>query len=403
MDLRFTPEERAFRGEVRAFIAAELPPATRERLVAGRHPAKAEIVDWQRKLNARGWAVPHWPREWGGSDLTATERFILTEELQRAPAPLPLAFNSMMVGPVIVAFGTEAQKRRFLPPTANLDIWWCQGFSEPGAGSDLASLKLTAERRGDRYVLNGQKTWTTLAQHADWIFVLARTDRAAKKQEGISFLLVDMTLPGVTVRPIITVDGAHEVNEVFFDDVEIPLDCLVGEENKGWDCAKFLLGNERAGQARVGTSQERLRRLKGLAARTMQDGRPLIEDTRFRDRVAEVEVQLKALEMTTLRVVAKAASGDRKPDPASSILKVRGSEILQAITELYLEAAGPYALPSVPEARDGANEPEVAPAPEELSWATTVASTYLNWRKLSIYGGSNEIQRQIMAKAFLGL
>ncbi len=395
MDLRYTTEERAFRQEVRAFIAAELPRETEERLIQGRHPSKGEVVDWQRKLNARGWAVPHWPREWGGSDLTPTQRFILTEELQRAPAPLPLAFNTMMVGPVIAAFGTEAQKRRFLPPTANLDIWWCQGFSEPGAGSDLASLKMTAERRDDAYVVNGQKTWTTLAQHADWIFCLVRTDRAAKKQEGISFLLIDMTLPGVTVRPIITIDGAHEVNEVFFDDVAVPADCLVGEENKGWECAKFLLGNERAGQARVGTSQERLRRLKGIAARTRRGGRPLIEDIRFRDRVAEVEVQLKALEMTTLRVVAKAAGGDRKPDPASSILKVRGSEILQSITELYLEAAGPYALPVVAE---GSNAPEVAP-----DWATTVAPTYLNWRKLSIYGGSNEIQRQIMAKAFLGL
>ncbi|WP_376089933.1 acyl-CoA dehydrogenase family protein [Roseomonas sp. CCTCC AB2023176] len=398
MDLRFTPEERAFRQEVRDFIAAELPRETQDKLVAGRHLSRRDMVDWHKKLHARGWAVPHWPREWGGSDLTATQRFLLTEELQKAPAPLPLAFNALMVGPVIAAFGTEEQKRRFLPPTASLDIWWCQGFSEPGAGSDLASLKCSAERRGDTYVVNGQKTWTTLAQHADWIFLLVRTDKAAKKQEGISFLLVDMRLPGVTVRPIITIDGAHEVNEVFFDDVQVPADCLIGEENRGWDCAKFLLGNERAGQARVGTSQERLRRLKGLAARTMQDGRPLIEDSRFRDRVAEVEVQLKALEMTTMRVVAKAAGGDRKPDPASSILKVRGSEILQSITELYLEAAGPYALPAVPEPREGANEPEVAP-----DWATTVAPTYLNWRKLSIYGGSNEVQRSIMAKAFLGL
>ncbi|WP_426958367.1 acyl-CoA dehydrogenase family protein [Muricoccus radiodurans] len=398
MDLRFTPEERAFRGEVRAFIAAELPRETQERMIQGRHLSRQETVDWQKKLNARGWAVPHWPREWGGSDLTGTQRFILTEELQRAPAPLPLAFNALMVGPVIAAFGTEEQKRRFLPPTANLDIWWCQGFSEPGAGSDLASLKMTAERRGDSYVVNGQKTWTTLAQHANWIFCLVRTDPKAKKQEGISFLLIDMTLPGVTVRPIVTIDGGHEVNEVFMDDVVVPADCLIGEENKGWDCAKFLLGNERAGQARVGTSQERLRRLKGIAARTVQDGRPLIEDPRFRDRVAAVEVELKALEMTTLRVVAKAAGGDRKPDPASSILKVRGSEILQSITELYLEAAGPYALPAVPEPKDRSNAPEVAP-----EWATTVAPIYLNWRKLSIYGGSNEIQRQIMAKAFLGL
>jgi pimeloyl-CoA dehydrogenase large subunit len=401
MDLRFTPEERAFRQEVRDFIQAELPPETRRRLEEGRHLGKEEWVSWQRKLNARGWAVPHWPKEWGGSELTTTERYLLTEELQKAPAPLPVAFNTLMVGPVIAAFGTEEQKRRFLPPTANLDIWWCQGFSEPGAGSDLASLKTSAARRGDSYFVNGQKTWTTLAQHADWIFCLVRTDpKAGKKQEGISFLLIDMKSPGVTLRPIITIDGAHEVNEVFFDEVEVPAENLIGEENRGWDCAKFLLGNERAGQARVGTSQERIRRLKGIAARTMQDGRPLIEDPRFRDRLAEVEVELKALEMTAMRVVATEAArqGERKPDPASSILKVRGSEILQTITELYLEAAGPYALPVPPSPGDGSNMPEVTP-----DWATTVAPTYLNWRKLSIYGGSNEIQRQIMAKAFLGL
>ncbi|MBP0446416.1 acyl-CoA dehydrogenase family protein [Roseomonas sp. SSH11] len=400
MDLRFTPEERAFRQEVRDFVQAELNPETRRKLEGGYHLDKQDWVQWQRKLNARGWAVPHWAREWGGSDLTSTQRYLLTEELQKAPAPLPVAFNTLMVGPVIIAFGTEEQKRRFLPATANLDIWWCQGFSEPGAGSDLASLKTGAVRDGDHYVVNGQKTWTTLAQHADWIFCLVRTDPKAKKQEGISFLLIDMKSPGVTVRPIITIDGAHEVNEVFFDDVRVPVENLVGEENKGWDCAKFLLGNERAGQARVGTSQERIRRLKGLAARTMQDGRPLIEDPRFRDKLAEVEVELKALEMTVMRVVAAEArrTGERKPDPASSILKVRGSEILQRITELYLEAAGPYALPVPPEPQEGSNMPEVAP-----EWATTVAGTYLNWRKLSIYGGSNEIQRQIMAKAFLGL
>ena len=398
MDLRFTPEERAFRAEVRAFIEAELPDDVRHKLVEGRHIGREEHRAWHAKLNAKGWAVPHWPVEWGGSTITSTQRFIITEELQKFPAPLPLAFNALMVGPVIHAFGTEEQKRRFLPDTANCDIWWCQGFSEPGAGSDLASLKTTAVRQGDHYVVNGQKTWTTLAQHADWIFCLARTDPKAKKQDGISFLLIDMKSPGITVRPIITIDGGHEVNEVFFDDVVVPADNLLGEENRGWDCAKYLLGNERAGQARVGTSQERIRQLKGIAGRTMQDGRPLIEDARFREKIAAIEVDLKALEMTTLRVVAKAKAGDRKPDPASSILKVKGSEILQAITELYVEAAGPYGLPAEPERDEGSNEPEVAP-----EWARTVVPVYLNWRKMSIYGGSNEIQRQIMAKAFLGL
>ena len=396
MDLRFTDEEQAFRSEVRAFIAEQLPQATRERMTAGLSPTKDMVVDWQRRLNARGWAVPHWPVEWGGQPWSAIKRFILAEEIQSAPAPAPLGFNVAMCGPVVAAFGTDAQKKRFLPRMANLDDWWCQGFSEPGAGSDLASLKTRAERRGDHYVVNGQKTWTTLAQHADWIFLLVRTDpENPKAQEGISFLLADMKTPGIMVRPIVTIDGGNEVNEVFFEDVRVPVDNLIGTENRGWDCAKFLLSNERTGQARVGASKERLRRLRKLAAEAPgHGGARLIDDVRFRTRLTEVEVQLKALEMTTLRVLAdeNRALKDRKPNPASSVLKIRGTEIQQAISELYVMAAGPYGMVAAP--ADGEAVPE---------WTELAQATYFNWRKQSIYGGSNEIQKNIMAKAFMGL
>jgi alkylation response protein AidB-like acyl-CoA dehydrogenase len=402
MELRFTDEERAFREEVRAWIDANLPADTRERMASGRTPTKAMQVDWQKRLYAQGWAVPHWPVEWGGQPWSAIKRFILSEEIQSTPAPSPLGFNANMLGPVLIAFGTQEQKKHFLPKLASLDLWFCQGFSEPGAGSDLASLKCAAKREGDHYIVNGQKTWTTLAQHADWIFLLVRTDgAAAKQQEGISFLLVDMATPGITVRPIITIDGAHEVNEVFFDDVKVPVANLVGTENRGWDCAKFLLSNERTGQARVGASKERIRRLKLIAKEAPGGAKPVMEDPRFRSRLTDVEVQLKALEMTTLRVLAdeNRALSQRKPNPASSVLKIRGTELQQAISELYVMAAGPYGLaaPHDPEA-DGRNEPDVA-----ADWQTLAQATYFNWRKQSIYGGSTEIQKNIMAKAFLGL
>jgi pimeloyl-CoA dehydrogenase large subunit len=401
MDLRFSDEELAFRDEVRTFFKQNLPPAIREKLKEGRHTSKDELVQWTRVLNKKGWAVSHWPREYGGTGWTPVQQYIFLDELQQAPAPSPLPFGVSMVGPVIYTFGSDAQKKQFLPRIANLDDWWCQGFSEPGAGSDLASLKTTAKRDGDHYVINGQKTWTTLAQYADWIFVLARTDLAAKKQEGISFILIDMKTPGITVRPIVTIDGGAEVNEVFFDDVRVPLENRVGEENKGWDYAKFLLGNERVGIARVGVSKERLRRIRELASATTDHGRPLIELPRFREKLAAVEVELKALEMTQLRVVAAEAKRAKgKPDPASSILKIKGSEIQQATTELLMEVVGPYALPyrQEHEEEEGWNEPPVGP-----DWASTIAPTYFNTRKVSIYGGSNEIQKNIIAKAILGL
>ena len=401
MDLSFTPEERAFRQEMRGFFRERIPADIRDRAAKGEHVSKADLQATQRAMNAAGLAVPHWPQEWGGRDWTSVQSYIWLDEMQTASVPAPLAFNTSMVGPVIAQFGSQAQKQRFLPPTANLDIWWCQGFSEPGAGSDLASLRTTAVRDGDHWVINGQKTWTTLAQHADWIFCLCRTDpNAAKKQEGISFILADMRTPGITVRPIQTIDGGHEVNEVWFDDVRVPAENLVGRENRGWDYAKFLLGNERTGIARVGVSKARLIRLRELAALERMGGRPLIEDRGFRERLTAVEIELRALEMTQLRVVAgERGSAKGKPNPASSILKIKGSEIQQATTELLMEVVGPYAMPyRAGVGSEGDNDPmSIGP-----DYAGEAAPTYFNWRKISIYGGSNEIQRNIVAKAILG-
>jgi pimeloyl-CoA dehydrogenase large subunit len=401
MDLRFTPEENAFRDEVRTFFKENLPEGIRKKAAEGIRYVKDDIVTWQRILNKKGWAVPHWPREWGGTGWSPVQLYIFKEEMQQAPAPEPLPFGTMMLAPVLLAFGREDQKKRFLPRIANLDDWWCQGFSEPGAGSDLASLKTSAKREGDHYIINGQKTWTTSAQYADWIFCLCRTDTSAKKQEGITFILVDMKTPGVTVRPIQTIDGSHEVNEVFFDDVKVPVENRVYEENKGWDCAKYLLGNERSGIARVGASKAQVRRLKEIARMERVGDKPLIEDERFAMKIAAIEVELKALEMTQLRVVA--AERNRKsnrPDPASSILKIKGSEIQQNISELLMEAIGPYALPDQfrHSEQDRWNEPPIGP-----DYAPPLAPTYFNWRKISIYGGSNEIQKNIIAKAILGL
>ena len=342
MDLRFSPEENAFRQELRSFFRSEVPEIIRKKVSENRHLSKEEMVTSHKVLHAKGLTVPHWPKEWGGADWTPVQHYIYTEELQFNGVPQPLPFNVSMCGPVVIAFGTPEQKKRFLPRMAALDDWWCQGFSEPGAGSDLAGLKTTAVRQGDHYVVNGQKTWTTLAQYADWIFCLCRTDPAAKKQLGISFLLIDMKTPGITVRPIQTMDGGREVNEVFFDDVKVPVENLVGQENRGWDCAKFLLGNERTGIARVGYSKQRVQRIKELASRVMAGDRPLMEDEHFREKVAAVEVELKALEMTQMRVLAEDRNKkDRLPNPKSSILKIKGSEIQQATTHLLLEIAGP--------------------------------------------------------------
>lgn len=391
MNLNLTDEELAFRDEMRTFFTTQIPEEIRTRYANGDPLGRDAMVESQRILNAHGLAVPHWPAEWGGRDWTPVQHHIWLDEMQLASVPEPLAFNANMVGPVIAAFGSQEQKEKFLPPTANLDLWWCQGFSEPEAGSDLASLKTRAVRDGDTYVLNGQKTWTTLGQHADWIFCLVRTDPdAPKKQAGISFVLVDMSTPGVTVRPIKLIDGGHEVNEIFFEDVRIPAENLVGEENQGWSYAKFLLGNERTGVTRLGFSKVRLAQARERAGRIEVDGGTLLEDPLFAARLAELENDILALELTQLRVVASSADG--KPNPASSLLKLRGSELQQETLELLTDVAGHDSLPFA------AGGDIASPV-----WAQRTAPTYLNYRKVSIYSGSSEIQRTIIASSILGL
>jgi len=393
MDLRFTDEEIAFRREVRDFLASALPEAIRAKLAEGRKLSREDLTTWTRILHAKGWAVPHWPVAWGGTGWDPIRQMIFRDEIQQLPAPETLSFGTSMVGPVIHTFGSEAQKRRFLPRIADLTDWWCQGFSEPGAGSDLAGLKTRAVRDGDHWIVNGQKAWTTLGQHADWIFVLARTDPTAKKQQGISFLLVDMKSPGITLVPTRTIDGGWEINEVFFDDVRVPAENLVGKENEGWDYAKFLLTNERNGQARVGLSKARLRRIRRALDAPADGSASPPAGSAVRRRLAELEVEMRALEMTQLRVIAaEREGGEGRPDPASSILKIRGSELQQATSELLMDVMGPAAAIAHDEAAD-----------EVFDWARGGAATYFNLRKLSIYGGSNEIQRTIIAKAILGL
>ncbi|MFV9428263.1 acyl-CoA dehydrogenase family protein [Rhodococcus aetherivorans] len=389
MNLKLTEEERAFRDELRTFFTTEIPAEVRAKTASGTPLGKDDYVAVQRILHSRGLAVPNWPVEWGGQDWTPMQRNIWLSELQLASVPDPLPFNASMIGPVIAQFGSQEMKERFLPATANLDIWWCQGFSEPEAGSDLASLKTRAVRDGDDYIVNGQKTWTTLAQHADWIFCLVRTDPNAKKQAGISMLLFPMDTPGVTRRPIKLIDGGYEVNEVFFEDVRVPAENLVGEENTGWTQAKFLLGNERTGIARVGATKVKLARAKSLAAETRYGSGSLLDDPIFAARLAELENELLALELTQLRVVAGSADG--KPNPASSLLKMRGSELQQAATELLVDIAGPDSLPA---GEVGIDSPD---------WAQLTMPTYLNNRKVTIYGGSNEVQRSIIASSILGL
>jgi hypothetical protein len=383
MRLQLSAEDQAFREEMRRFFTTEVPAGIRDTVAEGRRLTREQTVAAQRILNAAGLAVPHWPVEWGGRDWTDLQRHIWLEEMHRACVPPPLGFNVNMIGPVLVQFGSRELQERFLPATANLDIWWSQGFSEPDAGSDLAGLRTTAVRDGDGWVVNGQKTWTTLGQHGDWIFTLVRTDPEAKKQAGISMLLIDMTSPGLEVRPIQLIDGGHEVNEVWFEDVRVPGGNLVGEVNQGWTMAKFLLGNERVGVAPVGPTKRALARAKQLAGAQLDD--PLT-----RARVAELETDLLALELTALRVVAHSADGE--PHPASSVLKLRGTELQQAVSELVVDLAGPGALAS------GADDDSSVPG-----WARRSAPTYLNLRKASIYGGSNEIQRQIIARTILGL
>ncbi|WP_180900732.1 acyl-CoA dehydrogenase family protein [Martelella soudanensis] len=385
-------EDQEFRAEMRAFFQDNIPAEIRAKVSAGQPLAKQDIVTSQRILNANGLAVPNWPLAWGGRDWTPIQRYLYIEELQFNAVPLPLQFNCFMVGPVIAAFGNQAQKEKFLARAANLDDWWCQGFSEPNAGSDLASLTTRAVRDGDDYIVNGQKTWTTYGQYANWIFCLVRTDLEAKKQRGISFLLIEMDTPGVELRPIITMDGRHEVNEIFFTDVRVPVENLVGEENRGWDYAKFLLANERSGIARIGLSKERVSRIR---RRAEENG--VWDDPLFRADVIRLEVELKALEVAQMQILARAGENAGRPDPASSILKLRGSQLQQRASEILMELEGVAALRAPGDVADPYHAAE-----EDLA-AATALNNYLNFRKVSIYGGSNEVQKNIIAKTILNL
>ncbi|WP_405134840.1 acyl-CoA dehydrogenase family protein [Nocardia sp. NBC_01388] len=381
MQLALTGDEIGFRNQMRTLYRREIPLEIRDGVREGRELSRADLVTTQRILNANHIAVPNWPQQWGGRDWTPIQRHIWHDEMQLACVPEPLTFNVDMIGPVIARYGSEQLKARFLAPTANLDIWWCQGFSEPEAGSDLAALRTTAIRDGDSYIVTGQKIWTSAAQYADWMFCLVRTDSgAAKKQAGISLLLLPMDAPGVTVRPIALVDGSGEVNEVFLDQVRVPADLLVGQENQGWTYAKFLLGNERFGMAAVGRTKVRLSMIKARARQTRMGAGSLLDDPLFAARLAELENDTLALELIQLGATAAKSGG------TSSILKLRGSELQQAATELMMEVAGPGAL-----------------LPDVTRWAGRSTADYLNCRKTSIYGGSSEVQRGIIASTILGL
>jgi len=399
MHVTFSKEEREFQREVRAFFRDEYPEDLREMRDNGIELPPEAQVRWQQLLHKKGWAGINWPVEYGGTGWTPVQKYIYATEEANANAPLVIPFGLSMVGPVIYSYGSEEQKQRFLPDILASKVWWCQGYSEPGAGSDLASLKTRADLAGDHFVVNGTKTWTTLGQHADWIFCLVRTSTdVARKQEGISFMLIDMQTPGVSVKPIILLDGTREVNEVHFDNVEVPLDNLVGEDGKGWTYGKVLLQHERANIAGVARSRYRVRRLRKQTTVAVRGAAPLAEDKNFMRRLAALEVELKALEYTELRTLAAVASG-KAPGPESSILKVKGTEIQQATDMLYLQAAGYYALPYVPD------QFEAGFAGEPIGEGAEIKSSlrYFNFRKASIYGGSNEIQKNIIAKHVLGL
>jgi alkylation response protein AidB-like acyl-CoA dehydrogenase len=394
MDLTYTAEERQFRDETRAFLKEKLPSDLSAKTLGGKHFGRDDMMRWHKILYDKGWIAPAWPKQYGGCDWSIVQRHIWEEECAEAGAPMVAPFGLVMCGPVIMKYGSDKQKAQFLPRILSGEYFFCQGYSEPGSGSDLASLKTRAVREGDFYRVNGQKTWTSLARWANWIFCLVRTDVSnPKRQEGISFLLIDMKTPGIRVRPIVTMDGGSEINETFFDDVMVPVENRIGDENKGWTYAKFLLGNERTSIARVGGSKRELKQLKDIAALEGMD-----KDRRFRDKVANLEVDLMALEISNLRMIASLRDG-RGPGTEASILKIRGSEIQQRLTELVFEALGPLALPFQREALDeGWNGEIVGP-----DYAPGAAPRYFNMRKTTIYGGSNEIQKNILAKAMLGL
>jgi alkylation response protein AidB-like acyl-CoA dehydrogenase len=398
MNLSESADELQFRETVRQFLRQHLPAAMREDVLAFKHLAKEQYVTWQRILAAQGWGAPGWPRDYGGPGWSAVQRSIFEDECYKAGAPRQMPFGLSMIGPVLMKFGTLAQRARFLPRIITMDDWWCQGYSEPGAGSDLASLKTTARRDGGDYVINGQKTWTTLAQFADWMFCLVRTNSEGKPQEGISFVLIDMRTPGVRVQPIRTLDLGADVNEVFLDDVRIPIDNLVGEENRGWTIAKYLLGHERTNIAGIGMCKRLLASLKDYARRQNKHGRPLLADVRFRDRIVKLEIELTSHEWSLMRLVSLEQSGQPIGIEAS-MLKIRGSEIQQDLSELLMESAGPYGLPFVAAALDSGFLGATAGG----SHLNSVAPQYFDIRKVSIYGGTNEVQRNLIARTVLGL
>ncbi|RPF70768.1 acyl-CoA dehydrogenase family protein [Aurantiacibacter spongiae] len=398
MNLEYTEDEKAFREEVRQFLKDKLPSRLSDKVRTGKRLTKEDMEEWHAILNEKGWLAPHWPEEYGGTDWSVMQKFIFETEAAQAHAPRIVPFGLSMLAPVLIKYGSEEQRRHYLPRILDGTDWWCQGYSEPGAGSDLASLKTSAVREGDHYVVNGQKTWTTLGQHADWIFCLVRTDSSGKKQEGISFLLIDMDSPGIEVRPIKLLDGDEEVNEVFFTDVKVPVENLVGEENKGWTYAKYLLTYERTNIAGIGASMAALEQLKEVARTTNRNGRPLIEDPLFAQRLAKLEIDLENMKTTNLRVLDAAGKGGA-PTAESSMLKIRGTEIRQEIGSLMRRAAGRYAQPFVSESMDeGYNGAPIGP-----EWTGSASPHYFNMRKLSIFGGSNEVQREIITKAILEL
>ena len=398
MDLAFTPEELAFRDEVRTWVKANLPTELSHKVHNAMRLTRDDMQTWAKILGKKGWLGYGWPTQFGGPGWTAVQKHLFEEECALAGAPRVVPFGPVMVAPVIMAFGNAEQHKRFLPGIASGEVWWSQGYSEPGSGSDLASVKTRAERQGDKYIVNGQKTWTTLGQYGEWIFCLVRTSTEGKPQTGISFLLIDMKSPGITVRPIKLLDGECEVNEVWFDNVEVPAENLVGEENKGWTCAKYLLTYERTGIAGVGFSVAALEKLKVVASKVHRNGRPLAQDPQFAARMAKVEIDLENMKTTNLRVIAAVAGGG-VPGAESSMLKIRGTEIRQEILSLIRRAMGPYALPFI-EATQYEGYADEPVGPKE---AATAAANYFNYRKLSIFGGSNEIQKNIISKMILGL
>ncbi|EAS47338.1 acyl-CoA dehydrogenase family protein [gamma proteobacterium HTCC2207] len=394
MDINFSAEDLAFRDEVRDFFATEFDAETAQNLSGVQTASyKPAIVSWQKKLHAKGWIAPGWPTEYGGTGWSATQKFIYETERGAAGIPDVVPFGLKMVAPVIFTFGTEEQKARFLPSILSSDDWWCQGYSEPGAGSDLAALTTSAEYAGDNYLVNGAKIWTTFAQYADWIFCLVRTTKDMRKQQGISFLLIDMKTPGITVKPIVTIDGKHSLNEVHFENVLVPRDNLIGEQDKGWTYAKALLAHERTGMAEVADSKRMLRTLKQRATEEVNGGQAMINDPVFQLRLSDIEMELMALEYTELRVFASMAGGGM-PGPESSLLKIKGTEISQAIHELQLQLAGSYG---------GALQGSLTGEELGHDYAGEARGKYMYGRAATIYGGSNEVQRNVIAKAVLGL